>query len=106
MVLGESLNFQKRFYRQSDGGSFQSYIIMIGKDERIGIMEQTITIICQAFRKNSDGSWTSAQITDVQTPTGAIRIGPGMTFRKGGTICGIDVATLLDQNCTNKGRAV
>ena len=65
-----------------------------------GIMQQTIMVTCQAFSKKSDGSWTSVQTTDVYTPTGAIRIGPGMTFRKGRTLCGIDVATLLDQNCT------
>lgn len=70
----------------------------IGKVERSGIMQQAIT--CQAFRKNSDGSWTCVQTTAVSAPIGAILIGPDMTFRKGKTLCGIDIAILLDQNCT------
>jgi hypothetical protein len=70
------------------------------KASELILEKQKIKITSQAFRKNPDGSWTSVQITDIDTPVGAIRIGPGMTFRKGRTICGIDVATLLDQNCT------
>ena len=62
-------------------------------------MQQTITVTCQAFRKNSDGSWTSVQVTDIYAPIGAIRIGPGMMFRRGGTFYGIDVVALLDQYC-------
>ena len=69
-------------------------------------MQQTITIDCKAFYKNSDGSWTSVQVADINTPTGAIRISPGMIFRKGRTLCGVDVATLLDQNCTQYGDLV
>ena len=55
----------------------------------------------KAFSKNSDGSWTCVQVTDIYAPIGAIRINPGMTFRKGRMFCGIDVAALLDQSSTS-----
>jgi len=56
-------------------------------------------VTCQAFAKNNDGSWTSILSTDVNTPTGTIRIPPGMTFIKGKTLLGEDVVELLEKNC-------
>jgi hypothetical protein len=72
----------------------------IGKNKRSGIMAQKITIKCEAFDKNSDGSWSSVQITDIYAPIGAIRIGPGIKFSKGRTFLGVDLVKLLDQQCT------
>ena len=65
-------------------------------------MQQKINIKNQAFNKNPDGSWTSIQNADIDAPIGTIRIPPKMTFRKGRTLNGIDVATLLDQNSHSK----
>lgn len=63
-------------------------------------MPEAIRVDCKAFRKNPDGSWTSVQVTDVYSGIGAIRICSDMTFKKGRTLCGIDIATVLDENCT------
>jgi len=65
-------------------------------------MQQTIEIDCEAFHKNSDGSWTSVQVTDIKTPTRAIRISPSMNFRKGRAMWGIDVAALLDESYSQR----
>lgn len=54
---------------------------------------------CEAFRRNPDDSWSSIRVTDVPSPLGAIRIPGGMEFRRGRTLCGVDVAGLLDEQC-------
>ena len=64
------------------------------------VQRTIIAVTCQAYRKNSDGSWTSVQVSDINRPDGIIRIPPDMTFKKGTTLCGVDVVALLDQNCT------
>jgi hypothetical protein len=73
-------------------------------------MPDAIMISTKAFRKNADGSWTALQVTEIQKKvevamgsgtalkTGAIRLDPGMTFRKGYKVWDVDVAELLDQN--------
>lgn len=62
-------------------------------------MQGSVSVICEAFRKNPDGSWTSLQTTIIRAPIGEIRISPGMTFRKGAKLVGVDVVAMLDQNC-------
>ena len=61
-----------------------------------------ISIVYEAFRRQADGSWTSIRNSDVGTPDGAIRIGAGMDFRRGGTICGLDIAMLLDEELARR----
>ncbi len=56
--------------------------------------------ICQSFRKNADGSWTSIQsVTITGQGGGQIQIGAGMTFTRGVQFMGLDLAAWLDQNC-------
>jgi len=55
--------------------------------------------ICQAFRKNSDGSWTSIASVSIQRAEGSIQVGPNMNFRQGAELMGLDLATWLDENC-------
>ncbi|MBW1998253.1 MAG: hypothetical protein JRJ29_09855 [Deltaproteobacteria bacterium] len=62
-------------------------------------MQGSVSVACEAFRKNPDGSWTSVQTTIIRAPIGEIRISPGMTFRKGAKLVGVDVAALLEQDC-------
>jgi len=62
-------------------------------------MQNSISVVCEAFRKNRDGSWTSVQTTIIRAPIGEIRISPGMTFRRGGKLVGVEVAAVLDRNC-------
>jgi hypothetical protein len=56
---------------------------------------------CQAFRKNSNGSWTSVQSVTISNPNGGqIQIGAGVTFTRGVMFMGVDLAAWLDANCT------
>ncbi len=58
-------------------------------------------IPCDAFKKNPDGSWSSIKPVTISGPTGgSIKIGSGITFRKGVQFMGVDLAALLDANCT------
>ena len=60
-------------------------------------MKEDIIISSGDFTKNPDGSWTSIHTTDIQAPIGAIRIPPGMTFRAGKTLNGLDLTEVLDR---------
>jgi len=60
--------------------------------------------VCSAFRRNANGSWTSVKgVTISNNSGGTIQIGPGMTFTRGVSFMGIDLATWLDQNCAAFG---
>ncbi len=50
-----------------------------------------------AFRKQADGSWTAIRNAEVGAGDGFLIIPAGMDFRKGTTLCGVDVAKLLDE---------
>lgn len=56
--------------------------------------------ICDAFRRNPDGSWTSIKAVTIKGPAGEIQIGPGMTFTKGVQFMGVNLAEWLDEHCT------
>ena len=64
-------------------------------------MTEDVILSSEAFTKNSDGSWTSIHTTDVQIPIGTIRIPPGMTFKAGGTLNGVDVVEVLERTVNN-----
>jgi hypothetical protein len=52
-------------------------------------------LACSAFRHNPNGSWSS--LTSV-TFNGAA-IGSGITFNRGVSFGGVDLAAILDQQC-------
>ncbi len=58
--------------------------------------QRQVTVTPDAFRKQADGSWVCIRNTDVYTPIGAIRINVGLELRKGRTLCGYDIAALLE----------
>ena len=60
-------------------------------------------VALEDFRKHEDGSWTSIRNSDVTTPDGAIRIPRGMDFRRGTSLCGVDIALLLDEELAARG---
>jgi hypothetical protein len=61
-------------------------------------MDEITKIIIQEFEKKPDGSWVAVKNTDINTESGrVIRITPGMTFKKGGKLWGLDVAKALDE---------
>ena len=62
-------------------------------------MKEEVVLSCEAFTKNSDGSWSSIHATDIQAPIGTIRIPPGMTFQQGKTFIGIELVAVLEKNC-------
>jgi hypothetical protein len=64
-------------------------------------MKEDVILSTEAFTKNSDGSWTSIHVTDIQIPIGAIRIPPGMTFRAGKTLDGVDLVEVLERTVNN-----
>ena len=64
-------------------------------------MTEDIVLSNEAFTKNSDGSWTSIHPSDIQAPIGTIRIPPGMTFRAGKTLIGVDLVEELEKTAGN-----
>ena len=65
-------------------------------------MEENIKIKTEDFKKNADGSWTLVRNTDLEASIGVIRLTSGMTFKKGMTILGFDVAEILDNVSSGK----
>ncbi len=65
-------------------------------------MDEITKISVDEFEKKSDGSWVSIKNSDIQTKTGkVIRISPGVPFKKGTIMWGIDVADALDRLTAN-----
>ncbi|UCD08301.1 MAG: hypothetical protein JSU79_08055 [Dehalococcoidales bacterium] len=62
-------------------------------------MQETVSIRCEPFKKNPDGTWSSVQPADIRIPGGDIRIPPGMIFVKNKPVWGVDVAAYLDEHC-------
>lgn len=64
------------------------------------MMQQRSPVNCRHFRKEPDGSWRSVHITDIKDATRTIRIPPGTVFKKGRTLAGTDVVSLLERFCS------
>jgi hypothetical protein len=55
---------------------------------------------CSKFRHNEDGSWTPISQFTITNQNGShVSMGPGVSFRPGVQFSGIDLATLLNQQC-------
>jgi len=54
---------------------------------------------CEAFRKNPDGSWTTTKQVTIEGPSGKVVLAPGQTFREGAQFMGLDLASLLNEQC-------
>ncbi len=62
------------------------------------MMDEITKIAVEEFEKKPDGSWVCVKNSDVGTKQQRImRLKPGMTFRKGLTFCGVDIAEALDK---------
>jgi hypothetical protein len=56
--------------------------------------------ICNAFRRNPDGSWTCTAAVSFSIPgAGKISAVSGWTFKPGELYGGIDMAAWLTRNC-------
>jgi hypothetical protein len=53
--------------------------------------------ILQSFWRNADGSWTPSKVIAVA----GVQMEPGVRFRRGHPVGGIDVAAFLDDLATN-----
>jgi|GEM_PF-5408146 len=60
---------------------------------------------CRHYIKDAEDGWKATQSTDVKVPVGIIRIPPGMVFKKGRPLAGVDVASLLEQYCVEAPEA-
>jgi len=56
--------------------------------------------VCDAFRKNPDGSWTSIRAVPLKVGNRTIVISQGMTFKRGEPFLAVDVAEWLDEHCS------
>lgn len=66
-------------------------------------MDEISKIVVDEFQKKSEDTWVSLTTSDLITKKGAvIRIPPGMVFRKGSRLLGIDLAQLLDDISRNR----
>lgn len=65
-------------------------------------MDEITKIMIDEFEKRPDGSWACVRNSDITTKSQkVIRVTPGMTFKKGRTLWGIDVADTLDKISSN-----
>jgi hypothetical protein len=78
-------------------------LIILGATGETQAQQEQSTLPCDAFQKTPDGMWRatkSAEIT-TQTPTGRIiaAVGRGATFGPGVKSGGLDLYSLLEQQC-------
>ncbi len=61
-------------------------------------MEEITKISIEEFEKKPDGSWVCIKNADINTKSNKIfRISPGIIFKKGVTVWGLDVVKTLDE---------
>lgn len=71
----------------------------------MGLSPLAQTIDCSNFRHNEDGSWTPVSQFTITNQNGSqVSMGPGVSFRPGVQFSGIDLATLLNQQCLTDGK--
>ena len=60
---------------------------------------------CSNFRHNEDGSWTPVRQFTITAPNfRQMSMAPGMSFHPGVQLFGMDIATLLNQQCLPTGK--
>jgi hypothetical protein len=64
-----------------------------------GAHAQSNDIPCDAFVKNSDDTWSALRNVAIQGTGDSLTIRQGSVLRPGAVIKGIDLATMLDQQC-------
>ena len=65
-------------------------------------MASVAKIATDCFEKKPDGSWVALKNSDIVTQEGGfIRISPGMTFKPGRQLWGLDVVQVLENTNTN-----
>ena len=59
------------------------------------------SIPCDAFQKEPNGLWSPTRQVTISSPDGSMKIsiGPGASFGPGVRFAGLDLYTMLEQNC-------
>ena len=57
---------------------------------------------CSKFEHQPDGSWKVIQALEIRGPRGRIDFTPDETYKEGQEKMGLDLAKLLDANCSKK----
>lgn len=57
---------------------------------------------CSKFEHQPDGTWKVIQALEIRGPRGRIDFTPDETYKEGQEKMGLDLAKLLDANCTRK----
>lgn len=57
---------------------------------------------CTKFEHQPDGSWKVVQAIEIRGPRGRIDFTPDETYKAGQEKMGLDLAKLLDANCSKK----
>ena len=52
------------------------------------------------FVRNANGSWSPRQQVTIQGPNGAVTLSPGVSFTRGVSFNGLDIAKLCDEDAT------
>jgi hypothetical protein len=50
------------------------------------------------FIRHPDGSWEPKQAVTIKTNAGEVKLSPGISFRPGAQLMGMDIAQLCEQN--------
>lgn len=57
---------------------------------------------CGKWQKNADGSWSAKEPVEIGGRAGRLDYMPGEEYKEGQTKNGLDIAKLLNANCTKK----
>ncbi len=57
---------------------------------------------CSKFEHQGDGSWKVVQALEIRGPHGRIDFTPDEVYKEGQEKMGLDLARLLDANCSKK----
>jgi hypothetical protein len=56
-------------------------------------------LACSDFRESDNGLWTPNHHITINGPSGEVTISPALSFRAGLAFMGVDLGTMLDQEC-------
>ncbi len=62
-------------------------------------MEQ---IPCDAFRRNTNGSWTCVKPVTIKGHYAQARLNPGTTVSRGANFAGLNLVAILDKQCARR----
>jgi HdeA/HdeB family len=64
-----------------------------------GAMAQQLNLPCDSFVKNDDGTWSALRSVPIRGVGESLTVREGSVLRPGAAIRGVDLASILDQQC-------